>query len=351
MSRTSILWTVLSVVALVLPLNVVVHAAEATPAEQRAVAERFCAKAVMSKVVYDDAGNVIKLAVSNHAAFWPHKDKPVPPGIDNELFREVLKLTKLQAIFLEKQPLSDESYALLKQLKALQDVRLHYPAGVRAKPAEAAPVPATADFALCINDLPGLKVLQLKHIFSVPGDGIAKLKPQSELEHAELDTICSGPSAVPFLKAATKLRNLQVHRTSMSDAQLQEVLAALPNLEVLELRPNNQPKEGFITGRSLRGLKHCPKLRVLHISLQWKELPWDGGLDVLATLPHLQQVVLAPSDLKELSVDSPQIRKLHEARPDLLIVIGGKSIGGKPGQQKVGIDDGYDWGGSVTTHG
>ena len=42
--------------------------------------------------------------------------------------------------------------------------------------------------------------------------------------------------AVPFIKAATKLKNLQIHRTTMSDADLQDMLSALPDLEVFELK-------------------------------------------------------------------------------------------------------------------
>jgi hypothetical protein len=317
---------------------------------QKAIVDAFAAKCVMSKAVYDEAGNVRKLALSCHAAFHKDKSQPVPGGVNDAEFAAVLKLPRLEAIFLEKQPLSDRGYALLANLKELRDVRIHYPMGVKSKPAEMPPTPATADFALFLNDLPPQRILQLKHSFSVPGDGIGKLKLQPDLEHLEIDTICAGPAAVPFIVAAPKIRNLQVHRATWTDADLQKVLAGLPELEVLELKPNRMPNDP-ITGRSLRGLQNCSKLRLIQLVGNWKELPFEGGLDAVVPLKALRQINIAPSDLKGLSIESPEIQKLHKARPDLLINVGGKSIGGQPDQPRLGIDDGYDWGGQVTTHG
>ncbi len=313
-------------------------------AEQKRAAEAFAARSVGSKIITDDAGNVLKLAVSRHAA---KEGEPMPPGVGDAEFGDILKLPKLEAVFIEKMPLSDASYALLGQLKHLKDVRIHYPTQSKPLP-NSAPFTATDRFAQFLNQLPGLRVLQLKHIFGMSGDGMTGLAPQPELEHLEIDTVCAKASAVPFVAAATKLRNLQVHRCEWTDADLQRVLGALPQLEVLELKPNRMAKNP-IAARSLRGLANCPKLRLVQLTGQWTNLDYDGGLDVLTTLPALQQVNFV--GFKDLTAESQAVQRLHKARPELLIKVGNQTLGGKPGQKSLGVDDGYDWGGSVTTHG
>ncbi|MBL6766149.1 MAG: hypothetical protein ISQ14_14435 [Verrucomicrobiae bacterium] len=314
------------------------------PKGQKEIAGVFAAKCIGSRIVTDKAGNVVKLALSRHG--WKEGIK-MPPGVSDAGFGAILKLPKLEAVFIEKMPLSDESYALLGQIRSLKDVRIHYPTLAKPLP-NSAPHQVTDRFARFLNQLPGLRVLQLKHIFGMRGDGMAGLAPQSELEHLELDTVCAKASAVPFVVAATKLRNLQVHRCEWTDADLQRVLGALPQLEVLELKPNKMPRDP-IAGRSLRGLANCPKLKLLQLTGRWADLAWDGGLDVLEKLPALRQVNFV--GFKDLTAESEAVQRLHKARPDLLIKVGVRILGGKPGQKPLGVDDGYDWGGSVTTHG
>jgi hypothetical protein len=177
---------------------------------------------------------------------------------------------------------------------------------------------------------------------------MAGLAPQPELEHLEIDTVCAKGSAVPFVVAATKLRNLQVHRCEWTDADMQRVLSALPDLEVLELKPNKMPRDP-IAARSLRGLANCPKLKLIQLTGQWADLAYEGGLDVLAKQTALEQVNFV--GFKDLNAGSEAVQRLHKARPDLLIKVGDKTLGGRLGQKARGVDDGYDWGGSVTTHG
>lgn len=340
--------TVLKNLSLSSALSVFIACFTAAGAEhsrgQKEIAEAFAARSVGSKVITDNAGNVVKLAISRHGA---KEGAAMPPGVGDAEFGDILKLPKLEAVFIEKMPLSDASYTLLGQLKSLKDVRIHYPTQSKPLPSSA-PFKATDRFAQFLNQLPGLRVLQLKHIFGMNGDGMAGLAPQPELEHLEIDTVCAKASAVPFVVAATKLRNLQVHRCEWTDADLRRVLGALPQLEVLELKPNKMPRDP-IAARSLRGLTNCPKLKLLQLTGQWADLAYDGGLDVLAKLPALQQVNFV--GFKDLTAESDSVQRLHKARPDLLIKVGDKTLGGKPGQKPLGVDDGYDWGGSVTTHG
>lgn len=315
-------------------------------AAQKAAAEAIVARAVMHKIITDEAGNVTHLAFSNHTAFWDKSKGDPPEPISAEIFRQhIVALPKLQAIAIERQKFNDADYALLGQLKELRDVRLHYLWGTKQEGQ------ATKDAPLFINELPlPLAVLELKHNFAIEGGCMEMLKPQPELEKLELDTGYCTNDAVPFIIQSPKIRNLQLHRTTMTDDQFQTMLGALPHLEMLEVRPNG-PKENPITGRSLRGLKNNPKLVFLSISLQWKELPFEGGLDVFVDHPGIKFLSLRPQDLKGFSIEDPTVQKLHQARPDILIRAGDQSVGGEEGAKPPHIDGEFNWDGGVTTHG
>jgi hypothetical protein len=262
-----------------------------------------------------------------------------------KLFRRgIVKLPHLEAIAIEKQSLGDASYALLGRLKQLRDVRLHY---------MQADAGATPNAPLFINQLPlPLKVLEIKHNFSIKGGCMDQLKPQPELRKLELDTGYAGPECVEFIKQSPKIENLQLHRTTIGDAQLQEIFRALPSLEILLVRPSGQQRlEDRITGRSLRGLVACQRLRLLILGIQWKEFPYRGGLDVLANLPKLEKVVFAPSDINGFSIDDPAVRRLHGVRPDIEIRVDDNRIGGVQGRTTEQEDADWNWDGGVTTHG
>jgi hypothetical protein len=310
--------------------------------EQKAVVEAFRPHTVQQKAVYDDEGNVIKLAVSNHGAFWAGEDVPPPEPMPEDLFRRVLELEHLQAIGIEKQDIGDETYHMLGRLKKLQDVRLHYMS------AEAG---ATRNAPLFINDLPlPLHVLEIKHNFKIRGGCMEKLKPQPELQKLEIDTGYAGPRAVGFIEKSPELVNLQIHRTSMTDADLQRVFKALPKLEVLLVRPVKL-RQDPVTLNSLRGLKGHENLRLVILGMHWGEITYENGLDALATIPSLQQVDLEPAEPKGLTTDHPAIQKLHEARPDILIRVRRDRVGGEEDQKPMHEDSEWNWDGGVTTHG
>jgi hypothetical protein len=312
---------------------------------QRDVVQAFEARTVASKVIYDREGHAVKLALSNHTGtgFWKDASKTPPPGVDDELLRRVLELPRLEAVALEKQPISDKGYRLLAQLHRLRDVRLHYMNAAAG---------ATRDAPLFINRLPlPLEVLELKHNFGIKGGCMDRLKPQPGLRKLEIDTGYADRSAVGFIKHSPNLVNLQMHRTRMNDADLQEVFASVPNVEILLIRPSGQRGPGRITGRSLRGIAACPKLRLVILGLEWGAFPYEGGLETLTRLPRLEKVTFAPSDLPGFGLDTRAIQRLHQARPDVEIRIRNRSIGGVEGRRTEQEDADWKWDGGVTTHG
>ena len=312
---------------------------------QTEAAKQLTSQSALSKVIADAKGNITHLAFSNHDNLRKDKSIPTPEPISATTFRRILELPHLQAIALEHQKLGDADLALIGQLKNIHDVRLHNLRGAKKGGT------ATADAPLFINNLPmPLTVLELKHNFSIDGGCMEKLKPQPALIKLELDTGYCTNDAVPFIQAATKLRNLQLHRTTISDSNFRGMMASLPHLEILEIRPSNKYPDP-ITGTSLQALAANPKLQVLKLSLFWTTLPFENGLDVFVKHPGIKFLVISPSDLKELTVNSPAIQALHAARPDIRITVHKESIGGEPGARAPNIDNEFNWDGGVRTHG
>ncbi len=312
---------------------------------QRELAERLLAKVEAGNIKTDEAGNVVLLALSNHGIHRKDKQASAAPGVrDEELTEAVGKMPRLRTVFLEKQPVTNAGYRVLAGLPELIDLRLHCINDKLFRDREGYDYPlADANAALVVNELKRpLKVLELKHCFAVKDVSIHLLTPQPELEKLELDTTFSGPEAVKFILGSPKVRNLQLHRTTMSDADLVRVLEALPALEVLEIRPR-RPKDrkaAPITSRSLRGLRGHRKLRAIYMGIRWPELAWEGGLEHLAGIRSLEVVDLhnAEPDVKK---DHPAVRKLHDARPDLTIVVKGGTIEGTGELKKFPRDEHY----------
>ena len=330
MIRHNGVWTAL--------IGVVLAAQVQGAADQQAVADTLTALAGKSKVICDQ-GIVTHLAISNHKSLGTTERLAQPDFVEN-----IVKLPDLEAIALERQDLDDDGYAVLGRLKKLRDVRLHY-MGDGCTTSGSAP--------MFINELPlPLEVLEIKHGFKVKGGCMGLLKPQPELRKLEIDMGYADSTAVEFIEQASKLENLQIHRTTMTDEDLQRIFAACPELKVLLLRPTGQTdRMDRITGRSLRGLKNCPKLEMIVLGIQWGELPWDDCLGVLAQLPNLKQIQIDPNDIPGFSMDDPAIQRLLQERPDITIRHKGKDVGGAGGAVWTQEDADWDWDGGVTTHG
>ena len=300
---------------------------------QKELAEELGKLATLTSCDLDDQGNVIRLAFSNKSN--------TDPGIDDETIKRLAAFPKLEAVFLDKQPLSDAGYAWLKNLPELTDLRIHYANFKFWTDNGKQPAIATADFALAVNEIrKPLKILQLKHLFQINGECWARIRPQPELEHLEIDNEFAGPAAVPFIKAAPKIRNLQLHRTSLNDAELGEIIRSLPELEVLLVRPQGSPASGGdpLSGATFRALKDHPKLRVLFFEGEFA----DEDLDVLATVPNL---IFASFKFRG-GADSPGLQKLLRERPNLQLKAGSHQLGPRhwPPKGQHSQDESYRWG-------
>jgi hypothetical protein len=321
MPRSSLLHPVRNFFAVAL----VALVASAHAADQSALAERLAATADAATIEKDDSGRVVRLALSNHQQHRPGGDKAAvgKPGLTDANLPDLLQLTSLRSLFLEKQALTAAGHARLAELPALEDLRLHY-MGDRFTFGYHKLPPIDPGFIAFIDRLPpGLRQLELKHGFDVKGDGgpaLAALKPRPRLEKLELDTAYATPAAVPFILGSPALVDLQLHRTTMGDADIQKIFAALPRLRILELRPERN-KADPITARTLRGLRDHPALERVYLSMNWGDLPFEDGLDHLASIKTLKLVSLAGAK-PAVPTNGPALAAFKKARPDVSINLG-----------------------------
>jgi hypothetical protein len=314
---------------------------------QQETADQLGALVEGYNVRVDDAGNVIALALSNHGVHKKAANAAPAPGVRDGDLKKLLELPKLQMLFLEHQPLTNAGYQVLAQLPELTDLRLHYINSklFRERAGYAYPL-ADAEAALVVNSLRRpLTVLELKHCFAVKDVSIDRFAPQPELIKLELDTTFAGPEAVEFILSARKVRNLQLHRTTMSDADLVRVLQGLPDLEILELRPvgpKTRTKEP-ITAKTLRGLARHRHLRAIFLGIRWPGTAYENGLQHLATLPTLEVVDLHNAE-PAVPRDHAAVKRLHRTRPDLTIVASDGVLEGTHELKEFPRDEDYRWG-------
>jgi len=233
------------------------------------------------------------------------------------------------------QPLTDADYAKLKQLPELEDIRLHYVGHTKEHPELEGQT--TADSAKVIDAFPNLRILELKHSFGLNKETAPQLGPQPDLVKLELDIPYSRTPSVPLMQSATKVRNFQLHRTSLTKDEFISVIRNMPELEVVEVRP---AWPANLQSDSLVAFKDHPKLKAIAMSLDWGELQWEDGLEHLASCPNLEVVQIG---VKGIGIDSPAIQKLHEVRPDITIMAGGKKLEGTGEWKTFPRDAGYEW--------
>jgi hypothetical protein len=65
----------------------------------------------------------------------------------------------------------------------------------------------------------------------------------------------------------------------------------------------------------------------------------------------LEKLILAPNDIGGFSLAHPAVQKLHQARPDILILWEEKKLGGVDDRETEQEDEDWNWDGGVTTHG
>lgn len=272
-----------------------------TPA-QRALIEDFAAKTYRCQATWDEAGSLATLVLSHHGI--DRKDQAEKPGIADDDILKLAGIASLRELTLVKQPITERGYAVVATLPQLTTFWQEYvPDGI------------APDFTAPLRSCTGLKVLAIKHNFALNGKitPMADLPDQPDLERLVLDMSSATPEAIDFIVRCPKLRELQLHRTRIDGAGLARIVAALPHLETIWLKPEqNQAK---LTCSDLRELRAASRLTTVALH-QWGKRPlrFDDGLDHLAAMPGLVEVNFGGSGR---SADDPDVAALAQARPDL----------------------------------
>ena len=271
-------------------------------ASQRALIEDFAAKTYRCQATWDDAGSLATLVLSHHGI--DRKDQAEKPGISDDDVLRLSGIASLRELTLIKQPITERGYAVAASLPQLTTFWQEY-----------VPDGTAPDFTAPLRSCTGLKVLAIKHNFALNGKvtPMADLPDMPDLERLVLDMSSATPEAVEFIVRCPNLRELQLHRTRIDRAGLARIVAALPLLETIWLKP--EQSQAKLTCSDLRELRAAPRITTVALH-QWGKRPlrFDDGLDHLAAIPGLVEVNFGGS---QRSADDPDVAALAAARPDL----------------------------------
>jgi hypothetical protein len=273
-------------------------------AAQRALVLAMARQVSMCAVRYDPDGQVALLWLSNHQIFDP-KDGQDRPGVDRALIARLDELPALRALLVHHQPLADQDFAVLARLPQLQGFSVEYHGNHQPPSGE-----ASGAFMLHLKDLRALRTLHLKHLFKLNTTEVDQLGPYPDLVCAELDNASAGPEAQCFLLGCPQLRDLELHRSHLSNQAIADLVdgGALRELRRLALKPDG----GFDAG-CLEHVARLPALERLEFH-HWKiPLPWEGGLEHLVDCASLRVI-----DLKNaLPATDPAAGSLAQIRPEI----------------------------------
>lgn len=169
-------------------------------------------------------GHIVELAL------WEPIGADAPASrMTNELLAKLLGFNKLRRLEIHHPNMTKEGAQVIRRLPAIEFLGFQYSANTNEM--------LDPDFMLVATaHRDRLKVLSLKHLFSQEGTSVHKLGVFPKLEYVVLDNKTAQSEGVQFLKQNPTIVGLEIHRTSISGAQLKEVASALPKLKCLHLK-------------------------------------------------------------------------------------------------------------------
>ncbi|MDX2019745.1 MAG: hypothetical protein SF187_05845 [Deltaproteobacteria bacterium] len=259
-----------------------------TVAAQDDLINQLKSKVAQFEVDRDPAGNVTRIKMWNK--------NTAAGNVSDALISKVTTFHKLQSVHIEAQDVSDAGLAFLEKMAALREARFHY-MDVKGG--------ATKAFIRYLKVHPDLTALEIKHNFSLAGTLVNELPAMPNLTRLVLDNGSAGPEALEFLKAAKRVEDLQIHRTTMNDDQIAAFLSQMPNLRCLELKHNAKGALNLTSFRAFAGHKNIRQVRVTAQSAK-RPYVYEGALEYLTKLPTLKVVQLEVGDPNAPEKDLPQ---------------------------------------------
>jgi len=293
-----------------------------SPAEQIDLYNQLAAKTYRAELAQDADGNIIFIGLNQ--ANIHKKDNPDAPGISDEDMALLARFPKLQGLTLPNQPLTDAGYA---QLANLPNLRIASIGNIMTN--KAAPTKATSRAITYLDGARNLEVLDLTHTFGMEGDPpvLQDMQGFPELKVLIVDVGLSNDfdEFFPFVQKSPKLERLKLHRCNFSEKQMAQILDALPNLKVLEMKPSGNTPGKRWSYTSLKLVAEHPNIEVLRlIQKHALPLPWENGLEHLVAAKNLKVFVFPNHGYQIRGVEDrvvapADLERLRAARPDLTI--------------------------------
>lgn len=231
--------------------------------------------------------------------------------MDDADMERLLHFPKLQMVWIQHQNVGDSGIKVLQKFPDLVDVRFHYMNDGVSK--------CSKDFLKNINMHRNLRVLEIKHCFSMPIVDMSVLDGFPYLTRLVLDNGAATAQGLAFARKCPSIRDLSWHRGTMKQSDFAATIAALPNLQHLLCR-SYSVKEG-VPATALEPLRG-------HTTLESLWLVGDHFKAMVANEDFLMPLVDIPT-LKTLHanyewtdavINSPSVTKFREARSDVNIV-------------------------------
>jgi len=305
------------------------------PERQLEIFHQMAAKTVLSSYDTDADGNITYVAFV-HSKYAKDTTRPAErvvrndpdsdlPRLDDADFRMIRHFPKLTGLTVQFQTISEEGYAVLRSFPELRVAALkNIKTGFKAAGLDQDAV--TDSVFMHLDDARRLEVFDTTHTFGMSSreeqKTLSRMQGFPELKVLIVDVGHADDfdELFPFIQKCPKIEWLKLHRCTFSDAQMQQILDALPELERLEMKPRgNTPGERW-SPQSLRLVAEHPgitHLRLIHGDAL--PLPWEDGLAHLAADTSLEVIEWPGSKDPAKAVSAQAISRLQEARPDLVI--------------------------------
>lgn len=274
-----------------------------TVEQQTLLAEELARKVQRSEIWKDDQGNVTGLILINHQAL----DRVVGPrpGVTDLDLARLRELPHLNALNLEAQPVGDAGLKVLRHFPQLKQVGFHYMA-------KAPGARATPDFIEVIDGMRELEILEIKHNFRMKAIRVESLQgPFPSIWRLVLDTPLTAEQTLHIIGLCPQVKDLQLHRSQLTPAQLRRLAVQLPKLEVLWFKP-----KGDLTREHLAAIAEFKQLRIFSPQHYKNELPFEQGWEHLLKLPELRRLEVAGS---RAGSNALAFERLKQQRPSLVV--------------------------------
>lgn len=295
------------------------------PAEQQGIFAELAAKTYLAKQAVDAEGNLVWVGF-NHMEIYA-KENPGAPGLGDDDLASIRHFHRLRGITLQGQPLSDAGYAILADFPELEVAGLPNPAKSPGRPKDQ-PQLCSRDFIRPLDACRKLKVLDLTHTFALDRIPIDELQGFPELRFLSVDVGASDARLLAFLARCPRITNLRLHRTTLTNADLEKLLALLPELQSIEIKPDDRlPIDRRINHRALAALAEHPTLEVCAWSHRGAlPMPWDDGLEHVLQArrwrgfsiplegegaPQAEDLERLRREFPELQINPPKIKSLR----------------------------------------